>query len=478
MVTEALDIVGVRALLKTLVPALQAKRKLLKPVVEQLRAESKVYTPKGQTREHRYLESLTHTPWGSKVATTFAQEMSVSGYLAPTSEPGDNDPAWALWSKARMPLVEDILIREAFQYGESFAVALSTDRPDSAIAKPLPPYHTVAVYEDSVVDVWPIAVLTTVADRKTVSSPKGTLYAGEWVYNLSFPDGLDATTAEIGTAWKHKSSETPVVRFLNEIDSLGNTVGKIAPLLPLLERIRKDTYDRVLIQHKASWKVRTIAGLEAPTDDASAADLQQEKLRLSVEDILVSSDPNTRFGTLDESPLGDLITAKESDIYEVCAIAPIPPSAVMPGNVSNVSAEAIAELRNGFENRVADHKEVLGEAFGWLIRALAVQAGIPVDPDSFARIAFQDRSVRSLAQAMDAWGKAVTMLGVPAEMSWSKIPGMTQGEVQQWMNYKKRQTGKDILSTIFQKQTAQPAVPTPQPAQPQQPAQIPVVTVP
>jgi hypothetical protein len=459
VVTDALDANGVRAHLAVLVPMLREKRKLLKKVKEQIRAESRVWTPKGQTPEHRYLESLTHTPWGTKVTTTFAQELSVSGFMTPDSAPGDNDPAWSLWAKARMPLVEDLLVREAFQYGESFAAALPSDQPRSAVAKPLPPFHTVARYEDPVVDVWPVAVLATVADRKTMSPIPGTLYVADWVYNLKFPDGLDADTVTIDGAWQHRSPQTPVVRFLNEIDSEGRTTGKIAPLIPLLERIRKDTYDRMLIQHKSSWKVRTIAGLEPPNEDPTQADLDQEKLRLSVEDILVSSNPEAKFGTLDESPLGDLIKAKESDVYEVCAISPIPPSAVMPGNVSNVSAEAIAELRNGFENRVADHKEVLGESFGWLVRALAVQARVPVDPESLARIHWQDRSVRSLAQAMDAWGKGATMLGIPEEMTWGKIPGVTQGEVQQWMNYRKRIQGLATAASIFQQ--AQPPQPAP-----------------
>lgn len=455
--TEVLDVAGVRALLAELVPELAAKRKRLKPVAEQLKAEKKVWSPKGVTQEHRYLESLTHTPWSSKVTTTFAQELSVSGYLTPDSAPGDNDPAWALWGKARMPFIEDIVIREAFQYGESFVAALSSDRPGSAIAKPLPPFHTVALYDDPVVDVWPRMVLSTLADRKTAKPVKGTVYADDWVYVVSFPDGLDAATATVDTAWQHKSTRTPVIRVLNEIDSQGNTVGKIEPLLSLFDRIRKDTYDRVLIQHKHGWKVRTIAGLEAPSDDPTEAELQQEKLRLSVEDILVSSDKDAKFGTLDESPLGDLIKAKESDIYEVCAIAPIPPSAVMPGNVSNVSAEAIAELRNGFENRVADHKEVIGEAFDWLIRTLAVQAGVEIAEDSQARTQWQDRSVRSLAQASDAWSKVVPALDIPKEMIWHKLPGVTQGEVQQWINYAKRKQGQDVLASIFNR----PPVETP-----------------
>lgn len=462
MVTEEIevDLAVVRGWVKTLVPMLVAKRKALKPVVEQLRAEKKVWTPRGSNAEHRYLESLTHTPWGSKVTTTFAQELSVSGYITPTSTPGDNDPAWELWDKARMPLVEDILIREAFDYGESFCVALTSSVQGSAVAKPLPPVHTVALYEDPVIDVWPLAVLSTVAEKKTASPVPGALYVGNRVYNLAFPDGLDADSVTVVSAWEHKAETTPVVRFLNEIDSLGNTVGKIAPLLPLLERIRKDTYDRVLIQHKSSWKVRTISGLEAPED----GNTDQEKMRLAVEDILVSSNPEARFGTLDESPLDGLISAKESDVYEVCAIAPIPPSAVMPGNVSNVSAEAIAELRNGFENRIADHKEVLGEAFAWLLRALSVQAGLPVDTAMTARTQWQDRSVRSLAQAADAWSKIVPALGIPQQLIWGKLPGVTQGEVQQWVNEAKRLQGSQTLKTIFAPEP--PAAPAPEPVAP------------
>lgn len=469
--TDQLDVAGVKALLAELIPELQAKRRRLKGVIEQLRAESKVWAPRGLTREHRYLEGLTHTPWGSKVATTFAQELSVSGYLTASSQPGDNDPAWAMWDKARMPLVSDITIREAFQYGESFVAALSSSREGSAIAKPLPPHHTVALFDDPVVDVWPRAVLVTTADRKTGRAIAGTVYAAEWVYNITFPDGLEASSATVVNAWKHKSVDTPVVRFIDEIDSQGNATGKIERILPLLERIKKDTYDRVLIQHKSSWKVRTISGLQDETPDGEPLTDEQRdamKLRLSVDDILVSSDANAKFGTLDESPLGDLIKAKESDVYELCAISPIPPSAVMPGNISNISADAIAELRNGFENRVSDHKEVLGEAFGWLIRALALQAGQPTDPETQARIQWQDRSVRSLAQASAAWSQVVAQMKVPAEMVWSKLPGVTQGEVEQWANYAKKQQGRDLVNSIFQP-------PAPQPAQPQPPAQPPQV---
>lgn len=447
--SEQLDVATLRPILADLVRDLKAKRRRLTGVVEHLRMKAKTFAPRGQTAEHRYLDALTHTPWGWKIATTYAQELCISGFRTPDSDPMVNDPAWEVWDDARMAIMQDILIREALEYGESFCAALS-GAFGRAVAKPLPPMHTVATYDDPVVDVWPKAVLSTVADRKTAQAVTGTLYVGDWVYNLMFPDGLDADTAKFTDAWQHASVQTPVVRLFDEIDSQGVATGKIEPLLPLLERIRKDTYDRQLIQHKSSWKVRTATGLE-PNDGEST---EQTKMRMSVEDILVSSDPQTKFGTLDETPLDSLIKGKEADVYELCSLAQIPPTALMPGNIANIAAEAIAELRSGFENRIADHKEVLGDSFRWLVQALSVQAGVEADPR--ARCQWQDRSVRSLAQAADAWSKLVPSLGIPVEPIWSKIPGVTQGEVAQWANYAKRAQGRATLEAIF-KAPPQPA---------------------
>lgn len=460
MLTET----ALRPYLTMLVPELKAKRTRLKPVLEHIRMENKTLAARGQTKEHRYLDSLTHSPWGLRIASTYAQELNVSGFRTPDSDPTVNDPAWGLWRKARMAIMQDIVIREAFQYGESFCAALSTTTPGDVIAKPLPPVHTVALYDDPVTDVWPIAVLSTVADRKTAKTVTGTLYVSDWVYVVDFPDGLDAETATFGDAWQHNAEQTPVVRFFDEIDSEGHTTGKIAPLLSILERIRKDTYDRQLIQHKSSWKVRTMTGIEP--DDNQTPD--QAKMRLSQEDILVSSDPLAKFGTLDETPLDNLIAAKEADLFELCSLAQIPPSAIMPGKISNVSAETIAELRSSFENRNADHKDVLGDSYRWLIQALAVQAGVEFDED--AEPQWQDRSSRSLAQAMDAWSKGAPALEIPREAAWERLPGVTGQDVTRWSNMRKREAGRAAVASIF---AVPPTAPEPAPTEPAPDTQVP-----
>lgn len=463
MVTEQLSNIELHAILVDLVPELKAKRVRLKGVVEHIKMSKKTFAPRGQTPEHRYLDSLTHTPWGVKIAKTFSQELNVSGFRTPTSDPTVNDPAWELWDEARMEIMQDILMREAFQYGESFCAAL-TSGPGTSYAKPLPPMHTIADFEDPVTDVWPESVLSTTADRNRSKSVDGTLYVKDWVYPIDFPDGLDADTARFGDPWQHNSENTPVIRFFDELDSEGNATGKIEPVLAILERIRKDTYDRQMIQHKHSWRVRTATGLEPDPDSAETP--EQAKLRLGVEDILVSSDPNVKFGTLDVSPMGDLIAGKEADVFELCSIAQIPPSAVMPGKVSNISAETIAELRSSFENCVADHKSILGESFKWLIRALTIQAGQKVELK--ARCQWEDRSSRSLAQAMDAWSKGVPGLEIPVEGAWEHLPGITAAETLRWANLNKRKQGAKTVADIFA--AAQPPVAPVVPGAPQAPA--------
>jgi hypothetical protein len=47
-----------------------------------------------------------------------------------------------------------------------------------------------------------------------------------------------------------------------------------------------------------------------------------------------------------------------------------------------------------------------------------------------AQVLWKDTEGRSLGQAADALGKLATMLGVPVEMLWERIPGWTQTDVE------------------------------------------------
>jgi hypothetical protein len=53
--------------------------------------------------------------------------------------------------------------------------------------------------------------------------------------------------------------------------------------------------------------------------------------------------------------------------------------------------------------------------------------------DVLAQVTWQDMEIRSMAQAVDALGKAATMLQIPVRALWSRIPGVTKNDVDEWI---------------------------------------------
>jgi hypothetical protein len=57
-------------------------------------------------------------------------------------------------------------------------------------------------------------------------------------------------------------------------------------------------------------------------------------------------------------------------------------------------------------------------------------AGIAV-PEN-AQVVWRETSARSFAATIDGLGKAATMLGIPADELWERIPGVSQQDVERW----------------------------------------------
>jgi hypothetical protein len=62
-----------------------------------------------------------------------------------------------------------------------------------------------------------------------------------------------------------------------------------------------------------------------------------------------------------------------------------------------------------------------------------------------ARVTWQDTSIRTLSAAADGLGKLATMLSVPPDELWSRIPGVSQADVEEWR--KKARQG-DLLAAV------------------------------
>lgn len=407
-------------------PKFQAERERLDKIDRWYRWDQEdPKLPRGATAELKYLLQLSKTPWLNLVVTTVAQTLYVDGYRS--SEQPDNSPIWRTWQANKFNARQVAIHRSALAYGHAYATALPGEDRDGprAVLRGVSPRRMLAVYADPAEDDWPL--YSIFAEPQGRDGWAAQVMDEEAIYYLNVSTEGEPTYIEYRI---HGAGVPPVVRYANQLDLDGRTPGEVEPLIPLAGRINKTDYDRLLTQHFNSWKVRTVAGLSEFADDEQQAN--RKKLQLRQDDFLVAEDADTKFGTLDETPLEGFIKAKDSDVETLAALAQVPATA-LNGKAINISAEALAELRAGLMQKAYERQVSFGESHAQLLRKAAELEGrTDLADDVMAEVTWQDMQVRSMAQAADALGKYAQMLGVPPQALWSRIPGVTKTDVDEW----------------------------------------------
>jgi hypothetical protein len=348
--------------------------------------------------------------------------MYVDGFRSPENR--DNSTAWDIWNANNFAAHQISVHRAAIGYGYSFVRVLPgvdfRGRP-MPVMRGVSPKRIFAMYEDPVGDDFPVWALEWMPDNKTWR-----WYDPEAYHEFENPN-LDGKFAFVKSV-EHGVGVCPIVRYVNQMDLDGRCIGDVEPVIAVAARIDKTDYDRLLVQHYNSWKVRTATGLEQAEDDANRG---EDKRKLAQEDILVSSDPNVTFGSLPETNMAPFIAAHESDVEALASMLQLP-SHLFTGKVVNVSAEALAASRAQTTQKLLEKQTSMGVSHARMLRlASAINGDDAAASDFSARITWQDVEVRSLAQAADAYGKIAQQLGVPKEFLWRFIPGFDATDIQE-----------------------------------------------
>jgi hypothetical protein len=297
----------------------------------------------------------------------------------------------------------------------------------------------VAVYADDLEDEWPMYALQ---GRPSRGGWLLRLYDEEREHFVAVGTGSDAPEY---VEWReHNVGVCPVVRYAPMLDLKGRAIGEVEPFITVARRLNKNVHDRLLAQHYTSWKIRTATGIDLtkgltePTSESTPeewaayfAEIERRRLKLSQSDMLVAEDNDTKFGTLDETPLDGFVKVDESERETLAAVSQTPVTTF--GKMSNVSADTISEIRAGWTAKVELRKRGMAKSHAQLLRIGAHIEGDDEAADDFrSRVTWQDMGVRSLAQAADAFGKMATMLGVPPKALWGRIPGVEKADVDEW----------------------------------------------
>lgn len=383
-----------------------------------------IVLPSFADREHKALREVSETPWLSLVVTTLAQQLIAE--LVRSSNTDDVSPMWTPWQRNRMHSRQRGVHRAALGYGYSYTTVLPGDQ--GAVIRGRSPRDLFAVYADPVTDEFPQYYLEKSAGFTYVVDEEAR-------YTLNAKNGrLEYITHDI-----HGVGVPPAVRYSNQIDLEGRVPGEVEPYIGAAKRINKTDYDRMLVQHYNSWKVRTATGMEKPND---AAEGERLKLLLRQNDILTGEEGVT-FGTLDETPIDGFIKAHDSDVESLAAVSQTPAHA-LTGKMINLSADAITEARAMLDLKAGERKIGFGDSHCQTLRLAAHVEGRHEDAQDFTlMMQWADLGSRSMSQAADALGKMAIQLGIPVEMLWDRIPGVTSEDVKVWKQYKRDNPSAD-----------------------------------
>ncbi|MFE9396778.1 phage portal protein [Streptomyces flavidovirens] len=402
------------------------------------------YIPKSATEEYKLLAKRATTNYLPLLVKTPTQAMAVDGYRRSTDPAADPEAVevpeeWRAWQDQRMDARQVPVHRAALTYGQSFVTVLRDPAdPARPIIRGVSPRLLHASYDDPAADALPLWALQVEGlPEKEGAEVRAWLYDGTNVYDFMV-GGKDGprflTLAPHGF-----DNLCPVVRFAPDIDLEGRVTGVVEPMIPIQDRTNQTVFDLLVSQTFGSFKVRTISGLAPefkrdPETGEILVDADGRPIPIPIQAdasrFLVAPDADTKFNQLDETPLGGFLDAIEMGTKHMAALSQLPPMYLGVGTMTNLSAEAMASAEMALSRAVDEFKHALGESWELVMSLCARMKG--VEPDPRAEVMWKDVESRSLSQTVDALGKAVQMLQVPARAMWPRIPGVTARDVEEW----------------------------------------------
>lgn len=454
----------------------EEEQRRLQKIAAYMRGEqSSVYVPKGARQEYRWLIRRAKVNMLPLVVTAVAQSLFVDGYRPEKSS--DNAKAWAYWQANRMDGRQHGLHRAALKYGVAYTLVLPGELAGQKmpVIKPKSPRRMTAFYEDAVDDEWPmyavdVTVLNVAPGKKQCQVR---LYDDMFRYTLvgDAKPGAKLKLDDNGVE-EHGLGVCPVVRYRDGDDLDGDECvrGEVEPLFDVQDQLNSTTFGRMMAETYAAFRQRWVTGMVPETVDG----VVKAPFEAMVDKLWVAEDSDTKFGEFSQTDLSGYLASAEATIKNMATMSQTPPHHLL-GAMVNLSAEALNAARDGLNSKVAERKSVFGEAHEQMLRLASHAAGDEEGwTDTSAQVVWRDTESRSLAQTVDALGKLTQMLGVPPEVLWERIPGVTQQDVERWKAAAEKGDALGQLNNIIGKQMAAAGQPpgqqSPEPAEhPQQP---------
>lgn len=379
--------------------------------------------PTGVPEDVKRLARMSRVNILELVVSSVAQALYVDGYRA--ARAADDAPAWSIWQRNRMDARQAGVHRAALSYGASYVTVLPGD--NGPIIKGHSPRRLVALYGDD--DDWPRSALEIQPAETGYYLrlfDETTVYGFEASKAKGISDLLTSNVAlEHVSTDGHGAPNVPIVRFRNKIDLDDDLEGEVEQLLPIQDQIDHTTFDLLVAQQYAAFRQRWIIGWTATTED--------ERLKAGASRLWTWEDSpdDVKVGEFEQTDLNGYLDSREASIRHAASLSQTPAHELL-GSLVNLSAEALVAAEASQRRKVTERQVSFGESWEQVLRLAQTIDRSGAEADDTAQVRWRDTESRALAQTVDALGKMATMLGIPPQELWERLPGVSQQDVERW----------------------------------------------
>lgn len=385
---------------------------------KQLHGElTKSWAPSGADLEYRDLMRKARTPWLEMGASVYADSLIPEGFTY-----GD---VWdASWRASGMNGRFGGLAFDAVADGHAWLLTFP-DEDGGVFMRPLSAGDTFGFREDD----WD-SEFKYVLHRAREEGKPGRGKRAPGVHKMFDDEAMYTITGPLDrphkvTATAHEMGVNPVTMIPAEWASKGLPSSFVRRARNPYLRVVDAGFTLQMVGRYGAFPQKYQAGGEIAEDDDGNA-----LIRPSVDSILHSTDPDSKFGTFAAADIDKAAANVDRNLQDVAAILHLPPH-YMLGKVVNLASDAVTAVETAFTRKLRSIQKPMGEGVEQSLRKAAFileHDKAAFDPAS--ELSWEDHTIRPIGAAVDAALKLDTM-GASKVDTFGLVPGWTSRKARE-----------------------------------------------
>ena len=378
--------------------------------------------------------------WMPLVVDAVEERLNVEGFRY-GDEPEADKAAWGIWQKCGLDAKSQLGHSTSLILGDSYAIVWGDDdyQPTVDVFSP----HEVIVAYDPRNRTKRVAALRRFTDgigKHLVLFLPEAVY--KWVQPIDADDWREETT--VGESWPlpNPIGEVPVVQFSNR-PAIGSNFGtsEFKSVIPQQDAANKLLADMLVASEFTAYPQRWVTGLEIPEVDGKPI----QPFEVSLDKLLISEDPNTKFGSMPAGDLSNYIKGVELLVQHIASQTRTPPHYFyLSGNFP--SGDAIKSAETGLVAKSRRKMRFFGEAWEEVMRlCFAVLKDDKANVTS-AETVWGDPEFRSESELADALVKRAA-IGVPRSQLWEDA-GYSQSQIARFKAMEEQDVANGLLAPV------------------------------